>query len=269
MAESEERRLRRASSASTYALEVGPAVESGGDVVLPAEPTGGAGGPCAVDTDFLDAILDDDDVYRSPGNVKVITKTFKAPEDETMRTFMKQKASVLADLDFIAQKADEARRVTRELEDVYAEDEAKKMQDELQGHFKAGDAKCLRAKKKLNQLKKSSNELRKNANQRVKAQLQIRNGLQQTLEKRFVEVTRDLQDAKVAYKARLTENITRQVKIADPQATDDEIAEAIESGTAHELIQRTLNRYVWKGDYSIFQKIDTYALNRRKHILCF
>ena len=33
-----------------------------------------------------------------------------------------------------------------------------------------------------------------------------------------------------------------QVQIADPQATEEDIADAIEAGTAHDLIQRALNR---------------------------
>ena len=49
------------------------------------------------------------------------------------------------------------------------------------------------------------------------------------------------------YRQRLRENITRLVQIVDPRATDEDIAQAIENGTAHDLISRTLNRYVRRG----------------------
>lgn len=200
--------------------------------------------PQSVDTDFLsDLIGDDDDEYvTEAGAGQVITKTFKAPEDENMRDFMQKKDLVLVDLDIIVEKTNEVKRITHELEDVYVEEETKELQKELNENIKSGDYRSIRAKKKLNQLKKSTKELKKSQNKRLKSQLQIRRNIQQTLEKRFIDVTRDLQEAKGTYRLRLRQNITRQVQIADPQATEDDIAEAIENGTAHDLIQRALNR---------------------------
>lgn len=204
-----------------------------------------ARGPQSVDTDFLnDMIGDDDDEYVTQTSAKVITKTFKAPEDDHMRDFMQKKDLVLSDLDIIVEKTNEVKRITHQLEDVYAEDETKELQKELNENIKSGDYRSIRAKKKLNQLKKSTKELKKSQNKRLKSQLQIRRNIQQTLEKRFIDVTRDLQEAKGTYRARLRQNITRQVQIADPQATEEDIAEAIENGTAHDLIQRALNRRV-------------------------
>jgi t-SNARE complex subunit (syntaxin) len=203
-----------------------------------------ARGPQSVDTDFLSEIQGDDgdDYVDGTGKATVITKTFKAEEDEQMRDFMQKKDLVLSDLDIIVEKTNEVKRITHQLEDVYADEETKELQKELQENVKSGDYRSIRAKKKLNQLKKSTKELKKSQNKRVKSQLQIRRNIQQTLEKRFIDVTRDLQEAKGNYRTRLRQNITRQVQIADPQATEDDISEAIENGTAHDLIQRALNR---------------------------
>lgn len=196
------------------------------------------------DADFLKDMLgdDDDEVYVPVDSGTVITKTFEAPEDEDMRQFLKKKDLVVADLEIVEEKTRDVRAITQRLEEVYLEAETKEYQKELSEKIKSGDYRSIRARKKLNQLKKSTKELKKNPNKRIKSQIAIRKNIQATLERRFIEVTRDLQEAKGAYKARLRQNITRQVQIADPQATDDEISEAIENGTAHDLIQRSLNR---------------------------
>jgi len=199
----------------------------------------------AVDTDFLSEIIDGDDGYvgpSSPSGPTVIRKTLNSDSDERMRTFLKQKDSVLADLDTINSKAQVVREITQQLENVFAEDEAKKLQKELNDHIKAGDSRCTKVKKKLNQLKKSTKTMKKAGDASLRSQIGIRENLQQTLDRRFIEVMRDLQDAKSSFKNRLRENITRQVKIADPEATEDEISEAIESGTVHDLLQKSLNR---------------------------
>ena len=124
---------------------------------------------------------------------------------------MQKKDQVLADLDIIVEKTRDVTRITRDLEDVYAEDETKELQRELQESIKSGDYRSIRAKKKLNQLKKSTKELKKSTNKRIKSQIQIRRNIQQTLEKRFVDVTRELQEAKGTYRSRLRQNIMRQV----------------------------------------------------------
>ena len=56
-----------------------------------------------------------------------------------MRTFMKHKSSVLGDLDGLAEKAREVRRITGLLEHAYAEDEQQTLQEELQGHIAKAD----------------------------------------------------------------------------------------------------------------------------------
>ncbi len=123
----DERRLRRTSSAaSTYAVESGDAGDGGGG------GGGGRGGANAslgaaaggvVDVDYLDAVIDHEDEHSSSmgggGSRATITKTFKSPEDEQMRTFMTHKDNVLGDLGTIASKAEEIRRITKLLDDVY------------------------------------------------------------------------------------------------------------------------------------------------------
>ena len=75
---------------------------------------------------------------------------------------------------------------------------------ELNAAIKSGDYRSLRAKKRLNQLKKSTKELKKSTNKRIKSQIQIRRNIQATLEKRFIDVTRDLQEAKGACRRAVT-----------------------------------------------------------------
>lgn len=195
-----------------------------------------------VDADFLSDLIGDEPYDADPEVGKVVTSTFSSPEDEDMREFLSRKDAVLSDLDIIVQKTEQIRQITEKLETVYDQAETTELQDDLLKHVKSGDYRTMRSKKKLNQLKKSTKELKKQPGKRVKSQVTIRKNLQATLEKRFIEVTRDLQEAKGAYQSRLRQNITRQVQIADPQATDEDIAEAIENGTAHTLIQRALNR---------------------------
>ncbi len=121
--------MRRSSSAaSTYAVEHN--VDADDDDRGGSRGGGGAkaglevaaGG--AVNVDYLDAVIGHDDDHSSgyvgggSGGKRAITKTFKAPEDEQMRTFMNHKDSVLGDLDTIAAKAEEIRRITNVLDDV-------------------------------------------------------------------------------------------------------------------------------------------------------
>lgn len=160
-------------------------------------------GPQAIDANLASIIVgDDDDEYVASSDSSTKYKKSKKDDDKDkdLQNFMEQKDRVLKDLEIIVEKTNEITKIAHELDEKnYGEDEINQRQKTLLENVKSGDYRASRAKKKLNQLKKSTKQLKKSSDKRVKAQIQIRRNITQTLSKRFIEVTRDLQEAKGAH----------------------------------------------------------------------
>lgn len=59
--------------------------------------------------------------------------------------------------------------------------------------------------------------------------------MQNTLTQKFLELATEYQEVQTSYKSKYQEKIERQYKIAKPDATQDEIEEAIESGDSSKV----------------------------------
>lgn len=63
------------------------------------------------------------------------------------------------------------------------------------------------------------------------SEIQIRNNMQTTLTRKFTEDVQYFQDIQSSYKAKMKENVERQVKIVKPNATAEEVEAAMEGET--------------------------------------
>lgn len=90
---------------------------------------------------------------------------------------------------------------------------------------------------KLQEMDKANKRLEKGT-----AQFRIRTNMHGSLTKNFVELMSKYQEVQTKYKNKFKERITRQVKIVNPEATQDEIDEALESGNTQVFAGQILDQ---------------------------
>jgi len=94
-------------------------------------------------------------------------------------------------------------------------------------------------KVKLKKMEENNKDfVKKNKNS---AETRIRQSMQQTLSKKFVDLMTEYQTAQQEYKIKYKERVQRQYKIAKPDASQEEIAQAMDSGTNDVFAQQILN----------------------------
>jgi len=72
----------------------------------------------------------------------------------------------------------------------------------------------------------------------------IRTNMQSTLTQKFLELAQEYQEVQTSYKNKYQEKIERQYKIAKPDATQEEIEEAIESGDSKVFATQILDTHL-------------------------
>ena len=155
-----------------------------------------------LDADFLDGFdSDESDDYAGETTAgSTITKTADLSAiDEEMATFLKHKQMVLNSLGQIEERTEQVRALTLKLEGAYDEKEMKDMQDELMKAIQFANHRVSRVKKKNTALTKSTKSFAKQygeSDSTVRAQISIRQNIEQTLQRQTVEVVRDLLSAK-------------------------------------------------------------------------
>lgn len=95
--------------------------------------------------------------------------------------------------------------------------------------------------------------------------------MQNTLTQKFLELATEYQEVQTSYKSKYQEKIERQYKIAKPDATQDEIEEAIESGDSSKVFaNQILDSHLHQQVRTIYSSCRVLTISRRKmlwHIL--
>lgn len=97
------------------------------------------------------------------------------------------------------------------------------------------------ANKIRNKLKEMAEENKKNK-QGSNAEQRIRTNMHGTLTRKFLDLMAEYQEVQNKYKNKYKEKITRQFKIANPDATPEEIDEAIETGNTQVFANQILDK---------------------------
>ena len=71
----------------------------------------------------------------------------------------------------------------------------------------------------------------------VTSELRIRQNMHGTLARKFMESMKEYQGSQVKYKADMKKKVTRQVKVVNPDATDDQINEVISTGDTSQVFR--------------------------------
>jgi len=107
-------------------------------------------------------------------------------------------------------------------------DQTSKSSKEIQNIIDLTNDVIKKVKDKLKQLDEENKQFEvKNKNS---AENRIRKSMQQTLNKKFVDLMTEYQTAQQDYRTKYKERIERQYKIAKPEASTQEIAEVLEYG---------------------------------------
>jgi len=74
------------------------------------------------------------------------------------------------------------------------------------------------------------------------AQYRIKVNMHQTLTRKFLQLMQEYQEVQTKYKSKYREKIERQYRIVKPNATDDEINEAVDSGNVQPFQESILDK---------------------------
>jgi len=104
------------------------------------------------------------------------------------------------------------------------------------------DATNLSASDVRNKLKEMDQDIKKASKQeKGSAQYRIKTNMHQTLTRKFLELMKEYQEVQTKYKNKYREKIERQYRIVKPNATQEEIDEAIDSGSVQPFQQSLLD----------------------------
>ncbi|KYQ91704.1 t-SNARE family protein [Tieghemostelium lacteum] len=113
-------------------------------------------------------------------------------------------------------------------------DQGTKYEEDLQGMIDATNRSFTDLKKKLENMKINTDKY-VSSKQGTDTEERIRTNMQKTLTQKFVEMMREYQEIQTNYKNKYKEKMERQYRIANSNATPEEIREAIESGDAKKI----------------------------------
>ena len=77
---------------------------------------------------------------------------------------------------------------------------------------------------------------------RNSAEFKIHLNMHGTVTKKFIELMHEYETTQGKYKSLLKERVARQVKVANPNATEQEVAEAVENGGANVFVDQVLSK---------------------------
>ena len=91
--------------------------------------------------------------------------------------------------------------------------------------------KCASRAKQLLQRLREDTERQKSVSGKVNVnEIRIRENLVNTLTRKFVDVMKEYQNAQQKFKTDIKKKMKRQIKIVQPEATNEELEEAIQTG---------------------------------------
>jgi len=188
---------------------------------------------------------DDDNVDLEAGNVQ------PAEEDDFMKEYFEEVNAIQEGMATI-------RRNLLSIEEKYGQslvtmdmEQGAKSSDELEQLIDSTNLTAQDIRNKLKQLEENS---KKNKGKGGPAQAKIRANMQGALTKKFLDLMQEYQELQTRYKNKFRERVATQYKMVKPDASAEEIDEAIESG-----------------DTQIFAKaiLDTERKNQAKNALAY
>jgi len=115
-----------------------------------------------------------------------------------------------------------------------------------------------------NKLKEMDAENKKmSSKEKESAQFRIRTNVHGTLTKKFLELMQEYQEVQTKYKNKYRERVERQYKIVKPEATQEEIDEALDSGNTQVFAEKILD----KQRHSQAKDALAYIENKHREIL--
>jgi len=124
------------------------------------------------------------------------------------------------------------------------------------------DATNLAATDVRNRLKEMDAENKKQEKEKGSAQARIRTNMHGTLTRKFLDLMAEYQEVQTKFKNKFRERVERQYRIVKPEATQDEIDEALDSGNTQVFAKEILNQRHAQAKDAL-----NYIENRHKDIL--
>jgi len=153
-------------------------------------------------------------------------------ESEFMTAFFQDVGSIKSMMSNI-------RRNVKLIEEKYVQslnsisiDQGSKSGNEIQKLIDETNKYITDIRNKLDEMKKQNTQSKDKI---TPTELRIRTNMQGTLTQKFLELAQEYQEVQTNYKNKYQEKIERQYKIAKPDATPEEIEEAIESGDSSKV----------------------------------
>jgi len=138
------------------------------------------------------------------------------------------------------------RRNIRAIEESYSQslvainlDQGQKNSEELERLIDATNLSAAEVRNKLKEMDKENKQLQ--SSQKGTAQYRIRTNMHGTLTRKFLDLMGEYQEVQTKYKNKYRERVERQYRIAKPNATQEEIDEALESGNTQVFAKQILD----------------------------
>jgi syntaxin 1B/2/3 len=133
------------------------------------------------------------------------------------------------------------RRSIKQIEEKYIQslnsisvDQGNKSGNEIQQLIDTTNVSVTEVRAKLENMKKN-NAAFANSKGASPTEIRIRTNMQGTLTQKFLELVQEYQEVQTSYKNKYKEKIERQYKIAKPDASQDEIEEAMSTGDSSKI----------------------------------
>jgi len=177
----------------------------------------------------------------SPGDIELGLKGKDAaapPSEDGDNEFMN---AFFQDVGAIKTTMSNIRRNIKQIEEKYVQslnsisiDQGGKGGNEIQQLIDGTNKSVTEIRAKLDEMKKGNTQYAATKNA-TPTEIRIRTNMQGTLTQKFLELATEYQEVQTNYKNKYQEKIERQYKIAKPDATPDEIEQAIESGDSTKI----------------------------------
>eukprot|EP01116_Phalansterium_solitarium_P016615 TRINITY_DN3893_c0_g9_i1.p1 TRINITY_DN3893_c0_g9~~TRINITY_DN3893_c0_g9_i1.p1 ORF type:complete len:307 (-),score=91.99 TRINITY_DN3893_c0_g9_i1:387-1307(-) len=158
-------------------------------------------------------------------------------EDEEPKQFMND---FFEEVNEIKQGMSNIRKNMKDIEECYSQSLVATNTNEQQASSaeleRLIDATNFEASKVRNKLKEMDADTKKSDKSDVgTAEWRVRTNMHGSLTRKFLELMAEYQELQTKYKNKYKDRVERQIKIVNPAATDEEIEQVLESGTANEI----------------------------------
>jgi len=168
-------------------------------------------------------------------------ESVKEKADSDIEAHMKLYEPVKSALEVIAGNIGEVERLKAKDQQTANEKGRKEIMEQLNKLMEQTNAHAAAVKKKLDDIKADNEAFQqKHAKEGASAKLQMRQNLYQTYARKFHQVMNDYNTASQEFKRSLKERIKRQLKIVEPDMTEDEVQKIVDSGQANDVIKKAL-----------------------------